>query len=173
MREELRVKGARFEGTFGFVLRADRIDLSWVRGTQKNFARGIARDTRDLRGPGLREMGENAVSINGQESAIVTCPCQQAAIGSEPERVNDIFARSPNLFRRAFVADAVDAGGHDRRKWNEGLLGLGLPGIHDGASGERCGALRRGNRSEEHTSELQSHSDLVCRLLLEKKNNIT
>src|SRR5438034_8029519 len=32
-------------------------------------------------------------------------------------------------------------------------------------------------RSEEHTSELQSHSDLVCRLLLEKKkktqSNIT
>src|SRR5260221_1217241 len=30
-------------------------------------------------------------------------------------------------------------------------------------------AVRR--RSEEHTSELQSHSDLVCRLLLEKKKN--
>src|SRR5438034_6694809 len=27
----------------------------------------------------------------------------------------------------------------------------------------------RDKRSEEHTSELQSHSDLVCRLLLEKK----
>src|SRR5260221_10788456 len=27
-------------------------------------------------------------------------------------------------------------------------------------------------RSEEHTSELQSHSDLVCRLLLEKKNDV-
>src|SRR5437588_2101610 len=27
------------------------------------------------------------------------------------------------------------------------------------------------SRSEEHTSELQSHSELVCRLLLEKKNN--
>src|SRR5260221_5934641 len=27
-----------------------------------------------------------------------------------------------------------------------------------------------GVRSEEHTSELQSHSDLVCRLLLENKN---
>src|SRR5437588_7959215 len=27
------------------------------------------------------------------------------------------------------------------------------------------------SRSEEHTSELQSHSDLVCRLLLEKKKN--
>src|SRR5476649_2880890 len=30
-------------------------------------------------------------------------------------------------------------------------------------------SARRCRRSEEHTSELQSHSDLVCRLLLEKK----
>src|SRR4051812_49709693 len=32
------------------------------------------------------------------------------------------------------------------------------------------GSSRR-PRSEEHTSELQSHVNLVCRLLLEKKNN--
>src|SRR2546430_13515956 len=32
---------------------------------------------------------------------------------------------------------------------------------------------RRGLRSEEHTSELQSQSNLVCRLLLEKKKNNT
>src|SRR2546430_7526378 len=31
---------------------------------------------------------------------------------------------------------------------------------------------RRPHRSEEHTSELQSQSNLVCRLLLEKKKNI-
>src|SRR5438034_5665135 len=31
------------------------------------------------------------------------------------------------------------------------------------------GLPRQPERSEEHTSELQSHSDLVCRLLLEKK----
>src|SRR5688572_31075983 len=30
---------------------------------------------------------------------------------------------------------------------------------------------RCGSRSEEHTSELQSQSNLVCRLLLEKKKN--
>src|SRR2546421_2823942 len=30
--------------------------------------------------------------------------------------------------------------------------------------------IRASSRSEEHTSELQSRSDLVCRLLLEKKN---
>src|SRR5438270_10077234 len=33
-------------------------------------------------------------------------------------------------------------------------------------------ARRTGSRSEEHTSELQSQSNLVCRLLLEKKNII-
>src|SRR5260370_6884577 len=32
------------------------------------------------------------------------------------------------------------------------------------------GASRKPCRSEEHTSELQSHLNLVCRLLLEKKN---
>src|SRR5438445_3252154 len=31
---------------------------------------------------------------------------------------------------------------------------------------------RRSPRSEEHTSELQSRQYLVCRLLLEKKNNV-
>src|SRR5260370_5762728 len=37
----------------------------------------------------------------------------------------------------------------------------------------RFAALRLGDeaRSEEHTSELQSHLNLVCRLLLEKKKN--
>src|SRR2546430_4208663 len=39
-----------------------------------------------------------------------------------------------------------------------------------GARARREGA-RVGMRSEEHTSELQSQSNLVCRLLLEKKNN--
>src|SRR2546430_10165690 len=39
-------------------------------------------------------------------------------------------------------------------------------------TGEQCAVLGRGDlsdRSEEHTSELQSQSNLVCRLLLEKK----
>src|SRR3712207_8115963 len=38
---------------------------------------------------------------------------------------------------------------------------------------EEARALKRNNeRSEEHTSELQSRQYLVCRLLLEKKKNI-
>src|SRR5438067_6167775 len=47
----------------------------------------------------------------------------------------------------------------------KGALGEGL--YHQGAgSGELVSS-----RSEEHTSELQSRFDLVCRLLLEKKKN--
>src|SRR5438132_13676073 len=38
--------------------------------------------------------------------------------------------------------------------------------------GVRMKSIWEHPRSEEHTSELQSHSDLVCRLLLEKKNGV-
>src|SRR3712207_7071760 len=37
----------------------------------------------------------------------------------------------------------------------------------------RPGPGRGGGRSEEHTSELQSRQYLVCRLLLEKKKNLS
>src|SRR5690242_21474687 len=48
--------------------------------------------------------------------------------------------------------------------------------LQDVASGKRTAVATSGQaldftpRSEEHTSELQSHVNLVCRLLLEKKN---
>src|SRR3712207_7035499 len=44
------------------------------------------------------------------------------------------------------------------------------PGICSRLMYSRCS--RSAARSEEHTSELQSRQYLVCRLLLEKKNNI-
>src|SRR5260370_33887223 len=57
--------------------------------------------------------------------------------------------------------------------------GEGRPTRHPAC---KCGYVRRWPmptlglstyvRSEEHTSELQSHLNLVCRLLLEKKKNI-
>src|SRR5262249_59554207 len=40
-------------------------------------------------------------------------------------------------------------------------------------SGHRVLRLWREGRSEEHTSELQSLTNLVCRLLLEKKTHVT
>src|SRR5437588_6397888 len=47
--------------------------------------------------------------------------------------------------------------------------GWGQPLAPGGGRGVALLHAARGQRSEEHTSELQSHSDLVCRLLLEKK----
>src|SRR5688572_32080633 len=44
--------------------------------------------------------------------------------------------------------------------------------VADGlAAAHSRGTVHRDVRSEEHTSELQSQSNLVCRLLLEKKNS--
>src|SRR3989442_9406122 len=57
-----------------------------------------------------------------------------------------------------------------RRKCHA-CLSLSLP--HRGRPRDRR-ARRRGRvRSEEHTSELQSRPHLVCRLLLEKKKNLS
>src|SRR5438309_7903539 len=55
----------------------------------------------------------------------------------------------------------------DRRLWPS--ADGGLP---EGCAG-RGATLSNANRSEEHTSELQSQFHLVCRLLLEKKKKKT
>src|SRR5438093_8290911 len=49
------------------------------------------------------------------------------------------------------------------------------PRVAEEARGDLYAGLRRGHiaRSEEHTSELQSLTNLVCRLLLEKKKKAT
>src|SRR5256885_12935153 len=51
-----------------------------------------------------------------------------------------------------------------------GIPDAGLGIVHRRVQGRRIGHARR---SEEHTSELQSPCNLVCRLLLEKKKNHT
>src|SRR5260370_10599443 len=74
--------------------------------------------------------------------------------------------RSQHLaaFGRFRVDQAGDAALADQR-WRRGTAGgVGEQGLHV------TGPCRP--RSEEHTSELQSHLNLVCRLLLDKKNNI-
>src|SRR5947207_13746915 len=70
------------------------------------------------------------------------------------------------LFRSAFARIASDEGddlfcyGHTHETVHK-LVGQAHQLVHR--------LVRVAVRSEEHTSELQSHSDLVCRLLLEKK----
>src|SRR5207237_10879696 len=60
------------------------------------------------------------------------------------------------------------------RRSGSGLEEPGERDEPDGVGGRRGGRAQvSADRSEEHTSELQSHLNLVCRLLLEKKNNRT
>src|SRR5207247_6123678 len=54
--------------------------------------------------------------------------------------------------------------------WPRGLRGLWVEGR---LRHELLSPLPGQDRSEEHTSELQSRVDLVCRLLLEKKTTVT
>src|SRR2546430_10767346 len=68
------------------------------------------------------------------------------------------------LFRsRASGFDAGAVGVAERHLWPSPT---GLDARYNGGQ-----ATRRAQRSEEHTSELQSQSNLVCRLLLEKKKH--
>src|SRR2546427_8562557 len=69
------------------------------------------------------------------------------------------------LFRSAALEAAVQAAqaGHESLQAECAALEE-----RSAAAGEALGAAQR-ERSEEHTSELQSQSNLVCRLLLEKK----
>src|SRR5260370_12666604 len=67
-----------------------------------------------------------------------------------------------HLERLGFALEAVE-----RR---DGPKGLPLGDDHIGRHiGQYCRLEEDALRSEEHTSELQSHLNLVCRLLLEKK----
>src|SRR2546430_12822668 len=52
------------------------------------------------------------------------------------------------------------------------LPGRSEGGRRPGRFGQGAQRARAEHRSEEHTSELQSQSNLVCRLLLEKKKKI-
>src|SRR2546430_2928174 len=67
------------------------------------------------------------------------------------------------LFRSQSAADPKTA------RSAYGLRNCGGRGKERNAAGGSGRSRRRRLRSEEHTSELQSQSNLVCRLLLEKK----
>src|SRR5258707_2592977 len=72
------------------------------------------------------------------------------------------------LFRSAAVHHVFDGGWVWVLRFNNGVTSAGIAATSATAKELR---LSEGERSEEHTSELQSRQYLVCRLLLAKKND--
>src|SRR2546430_12391614 len=72
------------------------------------------------------------------------------------------------LFPYTTLFRSLTAAGHHVRPW-PGAARIGLAREAERSLGELV--AQHLGRSEEHTSELQSQSNIVCRLLLEKKKN--
>src|SRR5260221_1035551 len=83
------------------------------------------------------------------------------------QAVQDVQIES-RVSRTQFQYTLQDADEAELGKWASTLLeGLkNLPELTDVATDQQPNGFQTQVRSEEHTSELQSHSDIVCRLLL-------
>src|SRR5438105_7581328 len=91
-----------------------------------------------------------ALSVQAQEQDYPGSPIK-IVVPAAPGATTDTLAR--------IIADQL------QRKW-------GQPAIVDNRAGAAGNIGAEYARSEEHTSELQSRVDLVCRLLLEKKKKM-
>ena len=99
-------------------------------------------------------------------------------IGANKAHILDMVALEQERFiqtlerGRRTVQRAIGSGGIDQDKLLELYDSQGLPPsvVSDFAS-DLGHSIEVPDRSEEHTSELQSRTNLVCRLLLEKKKS--
>src|SRR5438034_5989770 len=104
---------------------------------------------------------ENRVAC-GSPDAFVQRACETLVHRVLHDDEPRIFAdEGPSDFGRTIAAPVFDD--------EDFLEGRILQPQRRKAALQSVSAIEHGDRSEEHTSELQSHSDLVCRLLLEKK----
>src|SRR2546427_5059439 len=90
-------------------------------------------------------------------STLFPYPTLSRSVHPDQPRPERRLVQAPNFVEPHATADGRE---RDRREPEHGGE------LH---AGERAAPLHP-QRSEEHTSELQSQSNLVCRLLLEKKN---
>src|SRR5438034_3852795 len=98
-----------------------------------------------------------------RRQSLPTSPIRKSGLAPEPSRADGVLgvvaAGSVGQNHDLFAIDEVQQRLPFRR------FQVNTPDRH----GYHIGSRTAMSRSEEHTSELQSHSDLVCRLLLEKK----
>src|SRR5438132_2463100 len=103
----------------------------------------------------------STVTIHGYSRDERFCQIVQRGIVKAVQEANAGLADSRFYFR---LGQEPTLGQNSRRLLADGTITWTRP---------HTNIVRETGRSEEHTSELQSHSDLVCRLLLEKKKEHT
>src|SRR5438132_8347185 len=104
-----------------------------------------------------RELGELRFVASGEPPPELSDCAAIVVDGPQPARPLQFLAAIRTAVERGAALVAIGA----------------APVERDGFWADLLGAVAGPERSEEHTSELQSHSELVCRLLLEKKKKRT
>src|SRR5699024_11505555 len=112
-----------------------------------------------LANPRLLILDESTSSVDTRTEALI----QDALATLQRGRTSFVIAHRLSTIRAADVIVVMDHGDVVEQGTHAQLLAAG------GMYHDLYTAQTQHNRSEEHTSELQSRFDLVCRLLLEKK----
>src|SRR2546427_7919352 len=100
----------------------------------------------------LKQSGRAHLVVRGDVSSAGSSSMNGVASGGAGLRGHQ------RIYRRAYVRGVPDE-----------PSALSQNPMYGNPSRTRCARISSSRRSEEHTSELQSQSNLVCRLLLEKK----
>src|SRR5260370_26911711 len=116
-----------------------------------------------------RAEGHRAIGVDIDTLSVLIAKVWTSSIDPQEvrEKAIEVLSRARAIFRTLRVGDAYPKGADAEtrqfiRYWFDGYSRRQL-----------CALATVIGRSEEHTSELQSHLNLVCRLLLEKKKKET
>src|SRR5438046_640292 len=160
----LRVPGRESAGLLG----AERLPHARRPVDRRALLRpGDTRDAADARRGRAHAAGE-VMAVRVERAGPVT-----TVVLARPDARNAVDRDTAAALADAFRAFEADAEARVAVLWGAGgtfCAGADLKAISDGR-GLRVQPDGDGPRSEEHTSELQSLTNLVCRLLLEKKKN--
>src|SRR5205085_9412635 len=120
---------------------------------------------------------EDALHLHHVDGGLRNAECgmEVAGFGARTDPGDSLaFDQHGGVLQHLQVRQFTTAAGTGGSATRHDLPGADEEGLQSCASASRIGRRipwRRAVRSEEHTSELQSQSNLVCRLLLEKKKN--
>src|SRR5207249_6299960 len=113
------------------------------------------------------------VGVGLEPACVKTCPTGAIVFGTKDDMKQHAAERIEDLKSRGFdQAGLYDPAGVGGTHVMYVLHHADQPGLYAGLAPDPHISALVGLRSEEHTSELQSRFDLVCRLLLEKKKEI-